>query len=49
VLIAGCDPGSAGALSFLDPEAMRVVAVVDMPTLVVGKGSSAKKREISAR
>jgi hypothetical protein len=30
-------------------ETMRVVAVADMPTLVVGKGSSGKKREISAR
>ena len=49
MLIAGCDPGLAGALCFLDSEAMRVVAVVDMPTLVVGRGSSGKKREISAR
>ena len=47
VLIAGCDRGFAGALCFLDPEAMRVVAMIDMPTLTVGKGSGGKRREIS--
>ena len=47
MLIAGCDRGFAGALCFLDPEAMRVVAMIDMPTLTVRKGSGGKRREIS--
>ena len=49
MLVVGVDPGLSGAFVFLDAETMRVAAVVDMPTLVVGKGRRGKKREISAR
>jgi crossover junction endodeoxyribonuclease RuvC len=49
MVIVGVDPGLCGAFVFLDPGGMRVWAIVDMPTLVVGKGRRGKKREISAR
>src|SRR6516225_9868198 len=49
MLVVGVDSGLSGAFVFLDAETMRVAAVVDMPTLVVGKGRRGNKREISAR
>jgi hypothetical protein len=45
-MIVGIDPGLDGAFAFLDPEALRIVAVVEMATLIVGKRGGTR-REIS--
>jgi crossover junction endodeoxyribonuclease RuvC len=48
MLIAGVDPGLDGALAFLDPATLRLVAMIGMPAMKIAKGKGSK-REISAR
>src|SRR6266700_4929224 len=48
MLICGIDPGLDGALAFIDSASLRIVAMIGMPTLTLGK-SKGTKREISAR
>src|SRR6266702_3361153 len=48
MLICGIDPGLDGALAFIDSASLRIVAMIGMPTLILGK-SKGTKREISAR
>ncbi len=48
MLIAGVDPGLDGAIAFLDPATRRIVAMIGMPVLELGKGKGTK-REIQAR
>jgi hypothetical protein len=39
-IVCGIDPGLDGAMAFLDAGSQRVVAMIGVPTLVVGKGSA---------
>ncbi len=48
MLIAGVDPGLDGAIAFLDTAPRRIVAMIGMPALKLGKGKGTK-REIQAR
>jgi crossover junction endodeoxyribonuclease RuvC len=48
MLICGADSGLDGALAFLDPTTLRIVAAISMPAMKLGKGKGSK-REISAR
>lgn len=45
--ILGIDPGITGALALLDMDTRELIEVLDMPTITVKRGSSAK-REVSA-
>lgn len=47
-LVAGCDPGLDGAIAFLDPALLRVIAMLGMPAFRLGK-TKGSKREISIR
>ncbi len=48
MIICGCDPGLDGALAFLDLDTLRIVRMIGMPAMKLGKAKGAK-REISAR
>lgn len=52
-MIVGIDPGLEGAFAFLDPEALRIVTIVEMATMVVGKkavrGARSSRQRCSPR
>ena len=43
MIVAGCDPGTEGALAFIDAETCRVLAIVDMPM----SGGELRVRELA--